>query len=167
MVAPVRASLEEHLGSRDVARVIYGSVIGLALLLALEDHPPTAVQAVAAVLGTAFAVACAELYSEVVGREAVTRRATHRARLRRMTKDAAAVFVGAAFPAIFFLLSAVGVMQMPTAFRLAKWTGLGLICGYGFLAARLAGRTPLKAVLQSLIVGFLGIALILLKTLTH
>ena len=163
----MRASLEEHLGSRDVARVIYGSVIGLALLLALEDHPPTALQAVAAVIGTAVAVALAELYSELIGREALTRRATHRDRVRRMTKEAGAVFVGAGFPAIFFLLAALGVMQVTTAFRLAKWTGLGLICGYGFLAARLAGAGPMKATLQALIVGLIGVALIVLKTFTH
>src|SRR5437763_8421603 len=36
-VALMRSWLEDHLSSRDVARVIYGSIIGLALLLALED----------------------------------------------------------------------------------------------------------------------------------
>ena len=163
----MRASFEEHLGSRDVARVIYGSVIALALVVALEDHPPGPGEAVAAVLGTAVAVACAELYSEVVGREAVTRRPTHRARLRRMTAEAGAVFFGASFPSLFFILAALGLIHMATAFHLAKWTGLGLICGYGFLAARLAGSRPLKALLQALLVGLIGIALIILKSVTH
>ena len=30
-------------------------------------------------------------------------------------------------------------MELDTAFRLAKWSGLGLIGFYGFAAARLAG----------------------------
>jgi hypothetical protein len=84
-----------------------------------------------------------------------------------MTAEAGAVFFGVGFPAIFFLLAVVGVMQVPTAFRFAKWTGLGLILGYGFLAARLAGARPLKAAMQAVIVGLIGIGLIGLKTLVH
>jgi hypothetical protein len=36
----MRASLEQHLGSRQVGRVVYGAIIGLALIVALESHPP-------------------------------------------------------------------------------------------------------------------------------
>jgi hypothetical protein len=31
-----------HLRSRQVSRVIYGAIIGLALVVALEAHPPRA-----------------------------------------------------------------------------------------------------------------------------
>ena len=37
----MRASLEQHLGSRQVGRVVYGSIIGMALVVAIENHPPT------------------------------------------------------------------------------------------------------------------------------
>ena len=77
----MRPSLEEHLGSRAVARVIYGSIIALALLVALEDHPPTSGRAIAAFVGTAVAVSLAELYSELIGLEAQTHRAFHKNRL--------------------------------------------------------------------------------------
>ena len=36
----MRASLEAHLGSKQVTRVVYGSIIGLALIVAIENHPP-------------------------------------------------------------------------------------------------------------------------------
>jgi hypothetical protein len=36
----VRATLEAHLGSRQVARVVYGSIIGLTLVVVVEAHPP-------------------------------------------------------------------------------------------------------------------------------
>src|SRR4051794_13259570 len=39
----LRRAVDAHLGSRDVARVIYGSIIGLALVVALGQHPPSAV----------------------------------------------------------------------------------------------------------------------------
>ena len=37
----LRRALAAHLGSRQVARVIYGAIIGLALLVVLEQHPPS------------------------------------------------------------------------------------------------------------------------------
>jgi hypothetical protein len=59
--------LAEHLGSEQVSRVVYGTVIGVALVAALEAHPPTAGATAATILTTAVAVGLAELYSEIVG----------------------------------------------------------------------------------------------------
>jgi hypothetical protein len=38
----MRTRLAAHLGSRQVARVIYGAIIGLALVVALEGYPRSA-----------------------------------------------------------------------------------------------------------------------------
>ena len=66
----LRRAIDAHLGSRDVARVIYGSIIGLAVVVALEPHPPGAATMASYLIGTALAVALAEIYSEFVGTEA-------------------------------------------------------------------------------------------------
>jgi hypothetical protein len=166
-VGAVRRAVAAHLGSRDVARVIYGAIIGLALIVALDQHPPTAGQTLAAVVATAVAVGLAELYSEFVGAEARERRRLGRAEVRRLAGDAMAVAFGAGFPALFFLLALVGVMDLGAAFTWATWTGLGLICSYGYLAARLAGRSTGAALLHASALGVLGGALIALKALLH
>src|SRR5688500_9346408 len=67
--ADMRASLEQHLGSRQVGRVVYGTIIGLALVVALESHPPEPGVMAVWLLGTGLAVGLAEVYSEVVGAE--------------------------------------------------------------------------------------------------
>jgi hypothetical protein len=59
--------IASHLGSTQVSRVIYGSIIGLALVVALEAHPPPPGAVIATLVGSAIAVALAELYSELVG----------------------------------------------------------------------------------------------------
>ena len=164
---PLWRAIEAHLGSRDVARVIYGAILGLALVVALGQHPPTAGQTLGAVLATALAVGLAEMYSEFVGAEARERRHIGRAELRRLAADAVAVTFGAGFPALFFLLAAVGAIELQAAFTLAKWTGLALICGYGFLAARLAGSGRGAALLHASAVGAIGGALIAVKALLH
>jgi hypothetical protein len=62
----VTRALEEHLGSGRVARVIYGAIIGLALVVSLEAHPPKAWVVAATLVTTALAVGLAELYSDFV-----------------------------------------------------------------------------------------------------
>jgi hypothetical protein len=163
----MRTRLEGHLGSRQVGKVVYGSIIGLALVVALEEHPPTPGVMTVWLLGTALAVGLAEVYSEVVGVETSTRRPVTRPQFGHMAEDAAAVGFGVAFPAVFFLLAALGLFQVETAFTVAKWSGLGLIGFYGFWAARFAGATPRGALLKGALVALVGAGLIGLKALVH
>jgi hypothetical protein len=118
-------------------------------------------------VGTALAVGLAEVYSEVVGVETRTRQPVSRPQLRHMVEDAAGVGFGVAFPAVFFLLSAMGLCEIDTAFSIAKWTGLGLIALYGFWAARLGGAPHHKALLQACAVALIGALVIAVKALVH
>jgi hypothetical protein len=163
----MRRAIEAHLGSRQVARVIYGSIIGLALVVVLQAHPPSAGVALTSVLATALAVGLAELYSEIVGAETRTRRRVARQEVLHLLRDVGAVVFGIAFPGVFFLLAAVKAIELDTAFTLAKWSGLGLIGGYGFCAARLAGAGLWASLLQALVVAGIGGLLIAVKALVH
>jgi len=159
--------LERHLGSTQVSRVMYGAIIGLALVVALESHPPGPGVMVASLLGTAVAVGLAELYSEVIGTEVRTRRRVERARFHEIATDVGAVAFGVSFPAVFFLLSAAGAMEVGTAFEWAKWSGLGLIGFYGFCAGRLSGMGLAAAFIQAITAAAIGGFLIGLKALVH
>jgi VIT1/CCC1 family predicted Fe2+/Mn2+ transporter len=163
----VRAAIEAHLGTRQVARVIYGSIIGMALIVVLQDHPPPPASVAALLVGTAVAVGLAELYSEVLGAETRTRARVAAHDVREILRDAIAVGFGITFPAVYFLLAVFGAMEVDTAFTLAKWSGVGLIAFYGFCAARLAGAGLAIAVLQGCAAGAIGAALILLKVIVH
>jgi hypothetical protein len=160
-------AVEAHLASQQVARVIYGSIIGLALVVVLEAHPPGAGAALASMLATALAVGLAELYSEIVGTETRARRRVARREVVHLLRDVGAVTFGIAFPGIFFLLAALGAIELDTAFTVAKWSGLGLIGGYGFCAARLAGAGLAASFLQALVVAGIGGLLIAIKALVH
>ena len=150
-----------------MSRVIYGAIIGMALVVALEAHPPRAVAVIASICATALAVSLAEIYSDVIGTETRTRRRPERARLLSILEEAGAVAFGIAFPAVFFVLAAAGAMELDTAFTAAKWSGLGLIGLYGYLGARLTGRGLAASVLHALAVGLIGGFLIAIKALLH
>ncbi len=80
---------------------------------------------------------------------------------------ASAVAFGVAFPAVFFLLATVGAFELDTAFRLAKWSGLGLIGFYGFCAGRLAGSSVRRSLFQAVAVAAIGGAVIAFKAIVH
>ena len=162
-----RRFVATHLESRQVSRVVYGAILGLALVVALEAHPPPPGAVIATLLGTAVAVALAELYSEVVGFEAIEHRKARRAELRHLRADIAAVVFGIAFPAVFFLLAALGLLENPAAFTVAKWAGLALIGLYGFAGARLSGAGLLASLMHAAAVALIGALLIGLKALVH
>lgn len=146
---------------------MYGSIIGLALVVALEAHPPPPAAVIASLLGTAVAVALAELYSELVGFKTIQRRKAGATEVRRLGVDVAAVAFGISFPAVFFLLAATDVLQAETAFTIAKWTGLGLIGVYGYAGGRLSGAGAAASLMQAAAVALIGAALIVLKSLVH
>jgi hypothetical protein len=163
----VRRGVEEHLGSSHVARVIYGAIIGLALVKALEKHPPPPATVAATLVGTAVAVGLAEAYSELVAADARTHVPADRRRIRGVAAESCAVVIGAGFPAVFFILASAGAMKTATAFTLATWTGLGLIVTYGFLGARLSGSSVAVALAKAAAVGAIGGIVILLKAFLH
>jgi hypothetical protein len=163
----VKTFVSSHLASQQVSRVVYGSIIGLALVVALQAHPPKPGVVVASILGTAVAVALAELYSELIGFETANRRRAGRQERLHIEKDVGAVAFGISFPAIFFVLAAAGVFDEHTAFTVAKWTGVGLIGVYGFAGGRLGGRSVPASLLQAFAVALIGAALIGLKALVH
>ncbi len=161
------AAVEAHLGSRQVTRVLYGSIIGLALVLTFELHPPEDTTIAGSLVATAIAVGLAELYSDVIGTETRERRHVTRHDMAHMLEDVAAVVVGVSFPAVFFVLAGLGLLETGTAFDLARWSGLGLIGGYGFFAAHLAGSSLLRSLAHAVVVVLLGALLILAKAVIH
>ena len=163
----MRRAIEAHLGTQQVARVIYGAIISMALVVSLQAHPPPPGVVAATLLATAAAVGLAEFYSEVVGSQTRTRRRVGREAAGEIFEDVAAVAFGIAFPAVFFLLAAAGVLEDGTAFTVAKWSGLGLISFYGFIAGRLAGAGVWVSALQALAVCVIGGVLIAFKALVH
>jgi hypothetical protein len=161
------SALEAHLGTRQVSRVIYGAIVGLALVLVYELSQSAPGKVIATLFGTGVAVALAEVYSEVIGTETRTRRRITREQLRELLVDAAAVLFGVVAPCVFFVLAAVGLVATDTAFTLAKWTGLGLIGFYGWWAARLAGAGRAEAFVHAISIVSVGAVLIGLKALVH
>ena len=147
--------------------MLYGSIIGLALVLALQAHPPASGTVAASLLATAIAVGLAELYSEYVGTETRTRTRVDREQFAEIWDEVGAVALGIAFPAVFFVMAAIGIFDRDTAFTIAKWSGLGLITAYGYAAARLTGASVPRSIYRASIAALIAAFLIVIKSLLH
>src|SRR3954452_20702903 len=90
----VRRTIEAHLGTRQVARAIYGATIGMALIVVLQDHPPAPASVVGRLLASALAVGLAKPYSEIVGAETRTRPRIAADEVREFLADVLAVGFG-------------------------------------------------------------------------
>ena len=146
---------------------VYGSVIVLAVMIALDDTSVRPGEAAASVIGAALATVLAELYADYLAGMIEAGRAPHGAELRESFRNAAVGLCAAILPVIFFILAGLGVMDTSTAFDAAVWTGVGVVGFYAFVANRLGGM----AIPRSLFAGFaftvLGTVLVLLKALVH
>jgi len=133
----------------------------------IQQHPPSAAVVAGSLVTTAIAVGLAEVYSAIVGTETRTRHRISRRHLGEIADDALAVGFGISFPAVFFVLAAIDVISLDAAFRVARWSGIGLIGFYGYAAGRLAGNRRAVCLLQAAAVAGIGALVIGLKALIH
>ncbi len=122
----MRALNRERLAAR-ARHAVYGSVIVLAVVIALEgtDVRPRAV--VESVLAAAIATVLAEVYADHLAgmiREARVPTAVERV---ETAKNAAAGLLAAVLPVLFFVLAWIGIMGLDAAFTAAIWTGVGVV----------------------------------------
>jgi hypothetical protein len=147
--------------------VISGSIIGLAIVLAAEDHPPPPAAVVGELVLTALAFGLSDAFGEMIGTQTRARRHLNRSDWARIAEEAGAFAIGAVFPAIFFLLATAEVITIHTAFVDAKWSEVILMGLYGWFAGRLAGHRVLFAFGDMVVVVAVAVALVELKTLLH
>ena len=149
------------------ARAVYGSIVALAVIVVLDEANAEADEVIAAVIGSVIAATLAEQYAEYIGTVIRERRHLTRAEVMQTFRDGAAGMLAAMAPLIPFLLVELDAIELPTAYELAPWLGLGVIGAYALLANRMAGLSHAPNLAVTLAALAVGAALILIKTLTH
>ena len=163
----MRTSLEQHLGSRQVGRVVYGSIIGMALVVTLDSHPPTASVMTLWLLGprsrsgSPRSTARSWVWSQHPEAGPPVAAAPD-VRGRRGGRS------GVSFPAVFFLLAALGVLSLRHGVHgreVVRHRPDRLLPGYR--AARFSGATRGRALVKAAMVALVGLGLIALKAVVH
>lgn len=155
------------LNEKFAAKVLYGLISVLAVLVVLELHPPTALAAIVTVLGTTFAIALAEAYSETVAEMLVNERKPTAAEFRHLWDEVAPI-ISSSQPAILLLLLAMfGLFSVETALRIGQYVVIGLLFLYGLRVGHLLHGSLPRQILTGLVMASGGLAIVLIKALIH
>ena len=149
------------------ARGVYGAIVVLALLLAMQDHPPGPWAAAGLVAVSVLAVLAAELYAELLGLEIDLGRAATRAEQKAKLHQLGPITLSAEGPVLVLVLSGLGLIDEKRAFDLAVVVTIALITIDGFLARRLAGRSVAESLRSAVFLGSIGVALAVVKGISH
>ncbi|WP_371524870.1 hypothetical protein OG302_00995 [Streptomyces sp. NBC_01283] len=149
------------------ARGVYGCIVVLSLLLALEDHPPPAFAAALLLAATLTGIAAAEAFASLIGQEVERGRPPTRGEWRRTVAERSLALSAAVAPVLFFVLAGFGFFAERLAFTLSRWVTLILLFVFCCAARAVSGRTPTNALLTGVAAAALGILLANFKSLTH
>jgi hypothetical protein len=153
----------ENINGHKVSKTIYGTIIILVMIVTLEDHPPSPLGVAATVVLTGLGVALAELFSDLIGKSIEERHSLTRAERREVFIDISAVMTGAWLPLPFIILALFGVFSIDYAIDLSKWTLVGVLMFYGYVASRLSGHSLLRSSIFAISASLIGILIVLFK----
>jgi hypothetical protein len=156
-------TIVKNISGHRVAKTIYGTIIILVVIVSIEDHPPTIAGTVATVIMTGLGVAVAEWYSDYIGKTIDEHHMLTTTERRKIVKDVSAVMTGAWLPLPFLIVAWFGIISIDLAIDLAKWTMVGVLLFYGYVASRLIGHTQVRSFLFAVGASFIGVIIVLFK----
>ena len=159
MIERIRSLLVGH----NAGKAVYGIIIALAIVITLEAHPPSPLEAEATILLGALAVAMAEFYSETLQLRISERRRASRQENVEIGRHVGTVLVGALLPLPAFLLVSLGVMSIEGAFTFVKWMLVTLLFIYGYVAAQVGGAGIRWSILLGMMTGSIGVIVVIAK----
>jgi hemolysin III len=150
-----------------VARAVYGLVTVLAVLQAMELHPPPPWVGVVTLLGTTVAVALVEAYAHSIATILTVQHGLSREEVHEIGREVAPVLIGAQAPTIVLLLAAFNLLPMELAIDLAQLVAFVLLFGYGWrVGALLDNRWP-RQLLSGLLLIAIGGIIVGIKAAFH
>jgi hypothetical protein len=93
--------ITNNINGHRVSKTIYGTIIILVVILAMEDHPPSVAGTFFTVILTGLGVAVAEWYSDYIGKTIGEHHILSSTERKRIAKDISAVMTGAWLPLPF------------------------------------------------------------------
>ena len=153
-----------NLDGHRVSKIIYGTIIILVVILAMEDHPPSPLGTVVTILFSGLGVALAELYSDFIGTKIDKRSSLTWEDRKRITQNVSAVMIGALLPLPLIVLAWLGVFSLEFAIFLDKWLLVMVLLFYGFVAAKLSGYSNVWSLASAFGVSAVGLFVVMLKS---
>ena len=150
-----------------VAKAIYGLISVLAMLLTMEEHPPTAWIAAGILFGTVFVLAIAETYSATIAEIIAGQKRLDRQEFMEIWHDTHPILLTANLPTLVILLSGAGLYSIETALIIAKSAIYLALFAYGLQVGHLLHASKWRILLSGLFTAGIGALIGLMKFLLH
>lgn len=146
---------------------IYGSLAVMAVLVALENHPPTALRVAAQLFGVTIAIAVAKAYAEIIADTLHRGRRLSVEEGREILRKVSPVLFGSQGPTIVMLMSAFGLFSVDTAIEVGKVLVLVLLFVYGLRVAQVLHKHRLVQLASGFVIMSAGGMVVLINHLFH
>lgn len=150
------------IGSRS-SKAVYGIILITVALIGFERHTADHADIVFKVLLAAIVIVLAEIYSEYLGEKIKQKKTLSKKERKDIVHDASAIFTVSLYPAIVFLISALGLYSAETAFKITYALSLVGLGAFGYIASVYAGDTKFESLKRTAAAVFIGLIVILLK----
>jgi hypothetical protein len=145
---------------------IYGTIVACAVIAAAAAGGKSADRILAITVATLLVLWLAHVYGHLLDQQVRHDRTRWQVLGSIMIQELSMV-AAPALSILFLLLGTLGVLNEPVAVRLALWTGVVQLFGWGIEAGRRRGRAWPAALLAGLINGVFGVVIIILEVLLH
>jgi hypothetical protein len=144
---------------------IYGTIVASAVIAATAGHQSPG-HVLAATVATLLVFWLAHVYADFLEHQ-VRHGSSDLKVLASIMGREQAMLAAPALPILFLLLGALGVLDEGLAVRLALWSGVVQLVGWGIDVGRRHRRAWPAALLTGLINGAFGLVIIILEVLLH
>ena len=145
---------------------IYGTIVASAMIAATSAGGKSPDLILTATVATLLVFWLAHVYAHFLDHEVRHDRTRWKVLASIMGQELSMV-AAPALSIVFLLLGAIGLLGEPLAVRLALWTGVVQLFGWGIEVGRRRGRTWPAALFAGLINGAFGLVVIVLEVLLH
>ncbi len=154
---------ESRIRSR-ISAYVYGDVLVLAALLALEPEHHVSWPSVLTIVGTTMTTYVAHVVSDAIGERIGRTDVETAGHLRAELRDAAPIAVAGLVPAIVVAAAALHLLPPEAAQAIAATAVLLRLAAVGAVTSHLTGRSaPLSTVLSGISIATLGAAIAVIK----
>lgn len=150
-----------------ISRSMYGIIITMALLAALEHTEASAWAVALSIVATLFSISIAEAYTESIGAHIDKKSPIEDHERHKILKESLYVFGGSSVPLLAFVAAGIGFWSLSVAFMIAKVASFILLFEYGYLYGRRSGRSRLGALKVGALNIFLVSLIVAFKELVH
>ena len=153
----------------ELQELVYGSLTVLVALGALSGNelPPTPQNAIAVIIGTAFATLLAHTFSALVALHVRARRPLQREEFRAEFRHSWRIVLAALPAAAMFLLAALDVFGTRTAIRVSTLLTVLQLMAIGIIAARRSLSTIFGAVVFVAAATLMGLVIVAIELFVH